>query len=61
MNIASLYHDTEEPVSIQEKVALKRHWRDTLVQVKIDTERRIREAEEAIQELCLSDVEDSDL
>ena len=61
MNIATLYHDTEEPASIQEQVALQRQWRDTLVQVKIDTERRIKEAEEFIQELCLTEVSDSDL
>ena len=61
MNIATLYHDTSEPETNQDRINRVREWRNLLIQVKVDTDRKIEKAEEELEKLVLPMAGDSDL
>lgn len=61
MNIATKYHDTEEPEPQQEKIARIREWRNALIKVQADTERQLEEVEQKLEKITLRAVADSDL
>jgi len=61
MNIATKYHDTEEPEPQQDKLARIREWRNTLIKVQADTEKQLEEVEQKLENMTLSTVSDSDL
>lgn len=61
MNIATKYHDTEEPEPQQEKIARIREWRNALIKVQADTEKQLEEVEQKLENITLSAVSDSDL
>ena len=46
MNIATKYHDTEEPEPQQDKLARIGEWRNTLIKVQADTEKQLEEVEQ---------------
>jgi hypothetical protein len=61
MNIATKYHDTEEPEPQQDKLARIRELRNTLIKVQADTEKQLEEVEQKLENMTLSTVSDSDL
>ena len=61
MNIATKYHDTEEPEAQQDRLARIREWRNTLIKVQADTEKQLEEVEQKLEDMTLSISSDSDL
>jgi hypothetical protein len=61
MNIATKYHDTEEPEAQQDKVTRIREWRNVLIQVQADTEKKLKEVEQKLESMTLYAVSDSEL
>ena len=61
MNIATHYHDTSEPEATQDTISRVREWRNLLIQIKVDAERELEEAESKLEKLILPNALDSDL